>query len=98
MSGLLLLTLAILAQSLSLPPQLDLISHPSDNVAFPNGSSSSSTVQNLTAGPSYYCDMRYGSLTTPEPCNDAFRKIPIYAYDQKFVFRRYEHGPDDKFV
>ena len=98
MSYLLLLTLAVLAQSLSLPPQLNLISYPSDNAAFQNGSSSFSTVQNLTAGPNYHCDMRYGVFTNPEPCNDAYRKIPIYANDQKFVFRRYRHDPNDEFV
>ena len=98
MSGLLLLTLAVLAQSLSLPPQLDLISHPSDNIAIPNGSSSFSTVQNLTVRPIIRCDVRYGIFTTPEACNDAYRKIPVYAHDQNFVFRGVGHGPDDEFV
>ena len=82
MRGILLLTFAVLAQSLSPPPQLDLVS----------------TTHNLTAGPSFNCDMRYGVVSNPESCHEASLKIPIYEDDQKFINRQYTHGPDDAFV
>ena len=98
MLGVFLLTLAVMAQALSLPPQLDLVSPLSDTNVFPNGSFSIPASQNLTAGPTFFCDKRYGILTDPEPCHDAFLKIPIYANDQRFIYRRYGHNSGYMFV